>query len=55
MIDSKRTGDARRVDRGAGRRPRAQPMLVASASLWPAIQRRETRAGRGGNLESIIF
>jgi hypothetical protein len=29
-------------------------MLVASASLRMAIQRRETRAGRGGNLESII-
>jgi hypothetical protein len=29
-------------------------MLVASASLRTAMQRRETRAGRGGNLELII-
>jgi len=54
MIDSESPVDARRADRGAGRRPKAQGMLVALPSLRPAIQRREARAWRGGNSESII-
>jgi len=54
MIDSESPVDARCADRGAGRRPKVQGMLVVSASLRPAIQRREARAWRGGNAESII-
>src|SRR5439155_19392021 len=41
MIDSASPVDARCADRGAGRRPKAQAMLVALASLRPAIQRRD--------------
>jgi len=44
MIDFESPVDGRRANRGAGRRPEAQAMLVASASLRPPIQRREVRA-----------
>jgi hypothetical protein len=54
MSDSESIVDGRRVDRGGGRRPEAKAMLVASSSLWGAIQRREARAGRGENSESVI-
>jgi len=54
MVDCESIVDRRCVDRGAGRRPEAQPMPVASASLRVAIQRRETRACGGENSELII-
>jgi hypothetical protein len=54
MVDSESIVDARCVDRGAGRRPKAQSMLVASISLRAAIQRRETRAWCGENSELTI-
>jgi hypothetical protein len=54
MSDSEWPVDARRVHRGAGRRSQAQGMPGALPSLRTAIQRREARAWRGGNSESII-
>jgi len=54
MIDSEWTVVAGAWIADAGRRPEAQAMLPASASLWVAIQRREARACGGANSESLI-
>jgi hypothetical protein len=54
MVDSESIVDATCVDRGAGRWSAAKQMLVASASCRAPVQRREARAWRGENPESII-